>query len=74
MDGLIIKLYMLLLTCVVFFLFIIQTNGYMGTGCPNAGCGFQPEKGAPIALGGVIGSVSEPGLKRSITIKIIKVH
>ncbi|XP_051201714.1 protein neprosin-like [Lolium perenne] len=49
------------------------TDGYQKTGCPNAGCGFQPENGAPIALGGVIGTFSQlNGLKQTITIKIIK--
>nr|XP_051208645.1 uncharacterized protein LOC127325853 [Lolium perenne] len=49
------------------------TDGYHKTGCPNTDCGFQPEKGAPIALGGIIGTVSQlNGLKQTITIKIIK--
>jgi hypothetical protein len=49
---------------------------WLKTGCANAGCaGFQPEKGAPIAPGGVIQNVTQPmGLKQNITIKIIKVH
>ncbi|CAM0909734.1 unnamed protein product [Alopecurus aequalis] len=50
------------------------TDGYQKTGCTNADCaGFQPEKDAPIAPGGVIESVTQPmGVKQSITIKIIK--
>ncbi|KAM0929669.1 hypothetical protein ACQ4PT_001680 [Festuca glaucescens] len=52
------------------------TDGYEKTGCHDAYCalGFQPEKGAPIAPGGVIQTVSQPimGLKQNITVKIIK--
>uniref|UniRef100_A0ACD5Z1Y7 Uncharacterized protein n=1 Tax=Avena sativa TaxID=4498 RepID=A0ACD5Z1Y7_AVESA len=43
--------------------------------CFNTNCstGFQPEAGAPIALGDVIEPVSEPhGTKQNITIKVIK--
>ncbi|KAM3315451.1 hypothetical protein ACQJBY_033906 [Aegilops geniculata] len=51
------------------------TDGFQKTGCRNADCviGFQPEKGATIAPGGVIETVSHPmGPKQTITIKIIK--
>ncbi|XP_044366881.1 uncharacterized protein [Triticum aestivum] len=50
-------------------------DGFQKTGCRNADCavGFQPEKGAPIAPGGVIKPVSQPmGLRQTITVKIIK--
>ncbi|KAM0904954.1 hypothetical protein ACQ4PT_017681 [Festuca glaucescens] len=43
--------------------------------CINTNCltGFQPEAGAPIALGDVIAPVSQPqGAKQTITIKVIK--
>ncbi|KAI4970909.1 hypothetical protein ZWY2020_001823 [Hordeum vulgare] len=49
------------------------TDGFQETGCPNAQCGFQPEEGAPMTLGGVIETVSQPkGLKTTITVKILK--
>ncbi|XBI12061.1 hypothetical protein VPH35_138986 [Triticum aestivum] len=49
------------------------TDGFQETGCPNAQCGFQPEEGAPMTLGGVIETVSQPkGLKQTITIKVFK--
>jgi hypothetical protein len=44
--------------------------------CINTNCdiGFQPEAGAPIALGDVISPVSQPkGAKQTITIKVTKV-
>jgi hypothetical protein len=44
--------------------------------CMNSNClVFQPEAGAPTALGDVIEPVSQPkGVKQSITIKIVKVR
>uniref|UniRef100_A0ACD5ZDW5 Uncharacterized protein n=1 Tax=Avena sativa TaxID=4498 RepID=A0ACD5ZDW5_AVESA len=49
------------------------TDGYTKTSCRNADCAFVPEKGAPMALGGVIHPVSQPnGPKQTITIKVIK--
>ncbi|XP_051201711.1 uncharacterized protein [Lolium perenne] len=49
------------------------TDGYRKTSCRNAECAFLPEKDAPIALGGVIETVTQPnGPKQTITIKVIK--
>ncbi|XBI12060.1 hypothetical protein VPH35_138985 [Triticum aestivum] len=48
-------------------------DGLQETGCPNAQCGFRPAEGAPMTLGGVIETVSQPkGLKQTITIIIFK--
>ncbi|RCV22779.1 hypothetical protein SETIT_4G247700v2 [Setaria italica] len=49
-------------------------DGFQSTGCLNMQCpGFQPEKGAAIAPGGVIDLVSDPkGAKPNLNLKIIK--
>ncbi|XP_020183192.1 uncharacterized protein [Aegilops tauschii subsp. strangulata] len=50
-------------------------DGYRKTKCINTDCpvGFQPEAGAPFALGDIIDPVSQSsGIKQSITIKVIK--
>ncbi|XP_020176078.1 uncharacterized protein [Aegilops tauschii subsp. strangulata] len=51
------------------------SDGFQRAFCRNADCavGFQPEEGAPMALGDVIQAVSQPGgPKQTITIKVIK--
>ncbi|KAL6603515.1 hypothetical protein ACP70R_043876 [Stipagrostis hirtigluma subsp. patula] len=55
--------------------FTMWTNdGFITTGCLNMKCpGFQPEKGAAIAPGGVIEHVSDPGgAKQNLTLKLVK--
>jgi hypothetical protein len=53
-----------------------QKDGFQTTGCYNTACpGFQHEAGAHITPGDVISPVSGiNGAKRSITIKVYKVH
>ncbi|KAF7103249.1 hypothetical protein CFC21_104259 [Triticum aestivum] len=52
-----------------------ETDGFQKTRCHNTNCtvGFQPANGAPIGLGDVIQTLSQPkGLKQNITLKVIK--